>query len=73
MNAGRADAIKWFFCFRQTFPRPPGRWVVQGPFHTYERAQAERNNAKAWDAEVSMLFEASTKDEAQRKCDTDPI
>ena len=72
MSAGQAnaDAMKWFFCFRQTSPKPPGQWVVEGPYDTYERAKAEREAAKAWDADVTAPFAASTKAEAQGKCAT---
>jgi hypothetical protein len=64
MRAGQADAMKWFFCFRQTSPKPPGAWVVQGPYDSYEKAKAKREAAKASDAEVSTPFRASTKEEA---------
>jgi hypothetical protein len=72
MSTGHA-AMKWFFCYRLTSGARPGRWVVQGPYATYERAKDARQKAKAWDAEVSVPFPASTKEEAQGKCDTDQI
>jgi hypothetical protein len=69
MTAEQLDAIKWFFAFRQTSPRPPGVWVAQGPYDSYEQAKTAREGAKAWDAEVSVPFGARTKAEAQSKCD----
>jgi hypothetical protein len=71
MSGKQMDVVKWFFCFRQTSPKPPGAWVVQGPYDSYEQAKAARAAAKAWDAEVSTPFSASTKAEAQGKCDTE--
>jgi hypothetical protein len=70
MNIGQAQEMKWFFGFRQTSPSPPGRWIAEGPFDSYDRAKLEREGAKAWDAEVSTPFAAKTKAEAQAKCDS---
>ncbi|RVD58848.1 hypothetical protein EN866_19590 [Mesorhizobium sp. M2D.F.Ca.ET.223.01.1.1] len=57
--------IKWYFKFRQIRPRPPGQWVLCGPYETLEKAKAERANSKAWDAEVSVPFGASSREEAE--------
>jgi hypothetical protein len=73
MTAEQVGAMKWFFAFRQISPRPPGVWVAQGPYDSYEQAKAAREAAKAWDAEVSAPFKAHTKAEAQGKCNTDQI
>ncbi|MHC2627252.1 hypothetical protein ACVIW2_009339 [Bradyrhizobium huanghuaihaiense] len=68
MSEERSDEMKYFFCFRQIIPAPPGGWVVAGPFDTYEQAKAEREKAKAWDAHVTTPFVAKDKVEAQSKC-----
>lgn len=70
MSAEQTDTVEWYFCFRQTRPSPPGSWIAEGPYNTYEEAKAAREAAKAWDAEVSTPFRAYTKEEAQEKCDT---
>lgn len=56
---------KWWFKFRQIIPRPPGGWVVCGPYSTYEEAKRARESAKAYDAEVTVPFSAASKDEAE--------
>ena len=63
------DDAKFYFCFRQSFPQPPGAWVLQGPYDTYDQAKDARQRAKAWDADVGIPFSASCKTEAQEKCD----
>lgn len=60
--------MKYFFGFRQIIPQPAGRWVAVGPFDTDEQAMAARAKSKAWDAEVSTPFAATSKEEAQEKC-----
>lgn len=67
MNVEQADI--WYFAFRQILPKPPAKWRAQGPFSSYKRATAEREAAKAYDAEVGNVFSANSKDEAQEKCD----
>jgi hypothetical protein len=59
-------ALYWFK-FRQTRPRPPGDWVVCGPYRTMDEAKTARNQAKAYDSEVGIPFSAETKTEAERK------
>lgn len=56
---------KYFFKFRQTSPKPPGQWVVCGPFENYQTAKSERENSKAWDCEVSNVFTAASKEAAE--------
>lgn len=56
----------YWFKFRQTIPRPPGGWVVCGPYRSMDEAKAARNQAKAYDSEVSIPFFAATKAEAER-------
>ncbi|WP_426435617.1 hypothetical protein [Bradyrhizobium genosp. P] len=68
MSEERANEMKYFFCFRQIIPAPPGRWVVVGPFDTCEQAKAERDKAKARDAHVTAPFVAKDKVESQSKC-----
>lgn len=70
MNAEQLDQLKYYFCFRQISGGSAGRWVVVGPFDTSDQALAERQRSKAVDAEVSMYFVASSKAEAQAKCDS---
>lgn len=60
--------MKFFFCFRQVVPRPPGSWIARGPWETYDEAKQEREKAKAWDAEVGNVFSASSKAEADERC-----
>lgn len=58
---------EFWFGFRQTSPPPPGQAIACGPFSSYEQAKIERERSKAWDCEVSTPFQASTKDEADKK------
>ncbi|KZX52714.1 hypothetical protein A3711_07320 [Erythrobacter sp. HI00D59] len=60
---------KYYFCFRQVEPRPPGRWVPQGPYGSYEEAKVARERAKAWDAEVGTPFTATDEDDARKRCE----
>jgi hypothetical protein len=60
--------VKWFFCFRQVIPRPPGQWIACGPYKNYDEAVKAREKSKAWDAEVDNVFAASSKEEAERRC-----
>lgn len=59
--------MQWWFWFRQVIPQPPGQWVLCGPYATYEKADRERTRSKAWDAEVSVHFAATTKEEAEKR------
>ena len=61
------QASKWYYWFRQTTPKPPGGWVLCGPFETYEVAKRDREISKAWDAELSVPFSASSQEEAEKK------
>jgi len=58
---------KYWFGFRQTSPSPPGQAIACGPFSSYEQARIERKRAKAWDCEVSIPFQASTKEQADKE------
>ena len=58
---------KWWFGFRQTSPKPPGQAIACGPYESYDKAKAERENSKAWDCEVSISYSASSKEEAEEK------
>lgn len=62
-----ADTEQWWFGFRQTHPRPPGRAIACGPYPTLAKAKVEREHAKAWDCEVSIYYSAATKEEAEQK------
>jgi hypothetical protein len=62
-----SDDHQYYFKFRQIIPRPPGSWVVCGPYNTYDEAKRARETAKAWDAEVSIPFSASSKEEAEKR------
>ncbi len=64
-----SEPDRHYFCFRQTHPRPAGRWVCKGPYKSYDEAIFEREKAKAWDAEVGTPFVASDNMEAQARCD----
>jgi len=33
---------KYWFGFRQIIPQPPGKWVICGPYSSYEKAMKER-------------------------------
>jgi len=54
---------KWWFGFRQT----QGRVIACGPYEQYEKANLEREKAKAPDCSVSSLFVAKTKADAEEK------
>lgn len=62
------DDAKFYFCFRQSYPRPPGAWIAQGPYETYDQAIDARQRAKAWDADVGTPFSAKSSAEAQERC-----
>lgn len=55
----------YFYKFRQTSPKPPGAWVLCGPFESYEAAKADRQNSKQWDCELTSVFSASSKADAE--------
>lgn len=57
-----SETTKWYYWFRQTTPKPPGGWVLCGPFETYERAKRDRDNSKAWDAELGTSFSVSNEE-----------
>jgi len=57
---------KHFFKFRQTSEGQIGQWVVCGPFENYDAAKADRTNSKAWDCELSPIFTASSKEDAEK-------
>jgi hypothetical protein len=54
----------YWFGFRQISPKPPGRAVPCGPYHSREDAMRERERMKAWDAAVSVPFTAQSEEEA---------
>ncbi len=62
------DDTRFYFCFRQIIPRPPGAWVLRGPYETYEQAMNARQRSKAWDADVGTPFSADSTPEAEKKC-----
>lgn len=64
-----SEANQYYFCFRQTHPRPAGRWVCKGPYKSYDEAIMERERSKAYDAEVGTPFLAATNADAQVRCD----
>ncbi|MDD2760814.1 MAG: hypothetical protein PHH11_11035 [Methylomonas sp.] len=58
---------KWWFGFCQTLPKPPGQAIACGPFDSHDVAQKERERAKAWDCEVSMVYSAFSKAKAEEQ------
>ncbi len=36
--------VKYWFGFKQTFPKPPGQAIPCGPYDTYEIAKRERKS-----------------------------
>lgn len=62
---------KYYYGFRQTFPRPPGRWVSCGPFDTYDLAMSDRRRSKQWDCELTEVFEAASQQDAQGRLERD--
>jgi hypothetical protein len=59
-----SDDIRWYFAFRQTVPRPPGKWIACGPYDSYQQALDERRRTKQWDCEVSIPYSAASKKDA---------
>lgn len=59
----------YYYGFRQTRPAPPGRWVLCGPFDSYDLAMSNRTNSKAWDCDLSVVFGADTRAEAEARID----
>lgn len=59
----------YWFGFRQTVPKPPGKAVACGPYKTWSDAKREREKAKAPDCDVSVPFTASSKEEAEKKAE----
>lgn len=57
----------YYFGFRQTIPPPPGSWVIKGPYKTYDKALSVRENAKEYDAQVTVPFVASSEKEANER------
>lgn len=57
--------MEYFFGFRVI--RPVGQPVVCGPFETMEAAKQARNNAKAYDAQVTTPFIATSENEAMQR------
>ncbi|MBA4417770.1 MAG: hypothetical protein C0392_07655 [Syntrophus sp. (in: bacteria)] len=62
------ETIYWFG-FRQTVPRPPAKAVPCGPYDSREKANRERESSKAWDCNVSTVFIAETREEAEKKAE----
>jgi len=61
---------KYWFGFRQVIPKPPGKWILCGPY-SYEEAIKEREKEnKAWDAEVTEVFFANDEKEAQERLES---
>lgn len=58
--------MAYWYCYRQTTPRPPGARVVCGPFESRELAMSARERDKL-DGELGVPFEADTKAEAEAK------
>jgi hypothetical protein len=58
--------MDYYFKFRQTSPSPASQWVLCGPYNSRKEAEAERRRSKAWDCELSIVFSASSKEEAER-------
>jgi hypothetical protein len=58
--------MKYWYKFRQTSPRPPGQWIVCGPYDSCEAAAVAREKSKAWDCEVGNVFPAASKEEAEQ-------
>lgn len=59
---------KYWFGFRQIIPQPPGKWVICGPYSSYEKAMKEREQEnKAQDAEVTEVFIANDEKEAKKR------
>ena len=56
----------YWYWYRQTTPRPPGSWVISGPYETRELALSSREFDKC-DGDVGVPFIAMTKEEAETK------
>jgi hypothetical protein len=61
-----SQTAKWYHWFRQTTPKAAGGWVLCGAFETYEDARRDRENSKAWDAELSTPFSVSSREDAEK-------
>lgn len=59
---------KWWFGFRHTHPKPPGRAIAYGPYDSYDEAMREREmQSRKWDCQVSLPFTAKSQDEANKR------
>ncbi len=56
---------KWFYKFRQLGGSRPAGWVIRGPFKSYDEAMTERQNDKKFDSEVSDVFPAASREDAE--------
>ena len=54
------------YWYRQTIPKPPGAWVVAGPYETKEAAMSARDADKR-DGDVGVPFLAATREEAETR------
>ena len=57
----------YYIGFRQTHPKPPGNWVLCGPFKTHEEATKYGSGINAWDSQVTSPFVAKSKEEAEER------
>jgi hypothetical protein len=60
---------KYWFGFRQIIPQPPGKAVPCGPYNSRQEADIERRRSKAWDCNISDVFIAESKEEAEKKAE----
>ena len=58
---------KWWFGYLKTTLKLPRKAIACGPYESFDKAKVERESSKAWNCEVSNLFSASYKDEAEEK------
>lgn len=56
--------MPYWYWYRQTNPRPPGSWVISGPYDSREAAMSDRSVDKK-DGQVGIPFLAATKAEAE--------
>lgn len=60
------DRLWLWFWFRQVDPRPPGHWVVNGPYDAPTAANRHRAICKGlYAAEVSIVFLAPSRKAAE--------
>ncbi|GLO69411.1 hypothetical protein MACH17_09280 [Phaeobacter inhibens] len=58
--------MAFWYWYRQTTPKPPGAWVITGPYSSREDAMSSREFDKQ-DGQVGVPFQADTKEEAETK------